>query len=116
MHMRMKRVKMLLTALIALGFGVSSPAQAYDWWINGHVTQVEATYMPNSVDFTLDVPAGNCAAGQMLTWNAVGSDVATKAANTQAVLSLLISARLSGHAIAIGGFNNGCTIQYIWLQ
>jgi hypothetical protein len=113
--MNMKRIKMLPTGLIAMGLGLSSPAQAMDWWVNGHVTQVEASYLPNSVDFSLDAPAGNCAAGQLLTWNAVGSDVATQAANVQGVLSLLISAQLSGHSIKIAGFNNGCVIQYIYI-
>lgn len=113
----MRRLKWVLGALAlatgALGCGA---AQALDWTqVTGHVTVVEASYMPTRVTFTIDQPAGTCTAGTFLIWYSAGSDSTQLSAQAAAVLSLLMTAKVSGQPITVWGNNAGCAVTFIHL-
>lgn len=92
---------------------VSTPAFAYDWQIEGHVTFVEPTYIPGTINFALDVGATGCAAGSYLHWNPRGSTEAAQIANDQAILSTLMTAYTSGKKVRVFGNAADCTINFI---
>lgn len=109
-----ERLKGIASYLVALPFLLmASPAAAYDWMVVGDVNNIEVTYMPDRVVFELNVAAGTCAAGSMLAWIAKGADAASKIANVQAILSVLMTAKTTGKQIRIYGNNSGCTVDYI---
>lgn len=97
----------LLPALAA------TPAFAYDWYIEGHVTFVEPTYIPGTINFSLDVGASGCAAGSYLHWNPRGSTEASQIANDQAILSALMTAYTSGKKVRVFGNAADCSINFI---
>ena len=108
-----KLVGALAAGAAALGAG---QAQAFDWGgVTAHVVMVEATYMPTRVTFIVDQPAGTCAAGQVLGWTSTGSDSTQLTAQGSAVLSLLMTAQVSGRPITIFGYNSGCSVAFIHL-
>lgn len=107
--------KLLGFALLGTLLLLSTPAAAYDWTIETTLVVVEPTYVPEAVQFQIPVAAGSCAAGTWLKWNARGSDSASKIANAQAILSIMVAAEMSGKRIRIMGNNAGCTIDYIHL-
>ena len=93
---------------------LASPAMAYDWAMP-HVAMVEPTYMPSHVVFVADAGAGSCPAGANLTWFAQRADVASKSANAQAVLSVLMTAKSTNSKIVIHVNNVGCSVEFIHL-
>lgn len=99
------------TLMIASG---GAKAQSYDWAVLGGVTSIEATYMPNTFRFALNVAAGSCAAGTYLTWNGVGSTVADQQANVKAVYAMVLTAKVAGGGMRIYGTNAGCTVTYVY--
>ena len=111
--MRLARFISTLLAVLATILGTS--AYAYDWGAAGNVTMIEGTYVPDAVTFTIDVDSGNCTAGSLLRWNAKGTDLQSRIANVQAVMTLLLTARTTGKRIQIYGNNSGCTVDFIHL-
>lgn len=107
--------KLLGAALVAAMALVPTMADAFDWAYDVKVTVIEVTYLPDRVGFMVDRSVGSCAAGSWLMWPGQGSDPAARAANTQAILSTLITAKGSGQSIRIFGRNAGCTIDYLYL-
>lgn len=110
-----KCICVLLLAAISI-----TPAIAFtDWSVTkAHVTLIEGTYVPGIVNFTIDVPAGPCAAGAFLQYNGQGSDPAS---NVKAVYALLLTAKISGQTVNLYGSNtltsNGwCLVQFIHIQ
>lgn len=92
----------------------ASPANAYDWMIEAHVTVVEASYMPDRVTFAIDqAPSTSCPVNTFLIWEARGSDAATRAASSQGVLSTLLTALVGQRTVRLYGSNTGCSIQFI---
>jgi hypothetical protein len=79
----------------------------------GHVTQIEATYMPSKVTFQLDAGSSSCPAGNSwLQWANTNGD------SVKSVYALILSAVVSGNAIDIF-LNDGditCTVQFIHLR
>ena len=82
-------------------FAIAHPASAYDWVVDANVTSIEVTYMPDKVVFWINASAGTCSAGSLLSWLAKGADAAAKAANVQAVLTVLITAKVSGRPVRL---------------
>lgn len=74
-----KSLKIIMNACVMLQ---STLAGASDWGVVVRVNNVEASYIPSSLPFTIDAPAGTCAAGSLLFWNIRGSNATEKAANT----------------------------------
>jgi len=105
-----------LGALLCSSLAVSSPALADDWTITAHVTEVEVTYVPDSILFKIDQAAGTCAAGSQLTWNAHGSTDTKQAANTAAATSALTTSVASGKNIKIIGNNANCVVNFMYLE
>ena len=108
------RLKAGLVAGVLLAFG-ATPALTYDWMATGNIATIESTYMPGRIVFQMTVSGGSCTSGAWLTWYAKGVDAAEKQANVQAVLAVLMSAKLSGQQIRIYGNNTGCTVDYMHL-
>lgn len=111
---RTSRVVLWVIALATCA--TPSAATTPDWGIDAHVVVVESSYMPGTLDFQIDAPAGTCAAGGWLVWNISGADEPSKIANAQANLSVLMSAFLSGKRVRVVGNNAGCVVNYLWLE
>ncbi len=106
----------LIAAAALCGFAFGTPALAYDWSVVAKVTSLEASYMPISLDFTVDHAGGSCAAGGLLAWAPQGPDTTSKATNAQAIYSTLMSAELSGHTVTLYGTNSGCVVNYVYIN
>lgn len=102
-------------ALLSLLLLSSVDAHAYDWSSNVHVTLVDASAMPNALQFITDSTLGKCAAGTWITWQTLGTTTADKQENNKAVLSLLMTAVATGKSINLYGFNAGCTVQFVMI-
>lgn len=89
----------------------SAPALAFDYSADVKITGIEASYMPAFVKFTADRQVGLCAAGSEITWHARGASDA----NANAVLSLLLSAKLSNSSVRLFGSNGSCEMDFIWI-
>ena len=61
--------------------------------MTGHVTLVEATYMPTQVSFIMDVGSPSCPAGTYLAWKNTNTD------NNKAVYASLLTAIATGKTI-----------------
>jgi hypothetical protein len=110
-----------LTLLIGATLFASN-AQAYDWYVKGHVTSIEITYFPADIRFTLDVPEDgtNC----IIVWNgstAGGSSTFGQVDSVKAVYAALLTAKSTGQPILVYGSNpvSGstlCTGDFIYLS
>lgn len=113
-NMLNKPMVSIMAGIVTALFSQTAVAQVpYDWTAVGRVKIIEATYMPSDVPFTLDVAAGSCAPGSMLSYKGWSAGTDIRRANIQAVYTLLLSAKLSGTPIQI--FGVGCEVRYIHL-
>lgn len=92
---------------------MATPALAYDASFTGKVTMIEPTYMPDGVIFRLDYGAGACSAGSSLTWTVRGTTEAAKIANSQAILSALITAQASGRTVGVFVNTSNCSVEFL---
>ena len=94
------------------------PAEAYDMSIaNAHVTEIEVSYVPGQVRFSLDVAISTaCPATTYLSYNGNGADAAAKAANVNAVYSALLTAESTGHSITVFGTASGCIAEFVYIH
>lgn len=111
-------MKIILSAALAAAACLALPAQAfaYDWSMIGRVTFIEGTYAPNVLPFKIDGGTGNCPAGNLLYWNPQGPDSTAKASNYNAILAILLTAKTTKQYVNLFGNNNGCTIDYLYIQ
>lgn len=93
-----------------------SQAQAYDWTVVASPTYIEGSYMPTKVVFQMTQAGGTCSAGSWMTWNAKGTTADEKAANTTAILSMVMTARVTGRPLTVIGNNSGCTVDFLYLN
>jgi len=114
----MRRSKITAAILGALSLTlIAEPALAYDFDTHGvHVTLIEPSAAPTTLEFQIDTTVGTCTAGSYLTWTVQGSDEATQIANAAGVLSLLLTALVGGRPINVAGYNSGCTVSHIQVQ
>jgi hypothetical protein len=111
------RIKMGAVALSCGLLGAAHPASAVDWSISEtRVTAVEATYLPNAVVFKIDKPAGTCAKGALLFYTPQGDTVEKQIANANGVMSMLITAKISGQTVTVTGVSSGCVVQYLTME
>jgi len=110
-------MKYALLGILSI-FGFLSPikANAYDWSVVGKVTFIEPTYAPNQLPFKIDTGNASCPAGALLSWNPQGTDSASKIANYNAILSVLLISKSTGQSVDVFVNNSGCTVTYIHLQ
>lgn len=101
-------------ALLAIG-SQSVQASAFDWNVTTSVNVVEPSYMPDRVVFSVSSSVGSCPVGSWLTWQSKGPTDAAKAANAQAVLSVLMTAMLAHRQVRIYGMNSGCKVEHMHL-
>jgi len=90
-------------------------AHASDWTIEANVQTLEPSYVPNLVVFAVNATGGSCAAGNWLSWGAVGPDYASRAQNVQAVMATLLTALATGKKVRLYGRNTDCSIEHIHL-
>jgi hypothetical protein len=112
------RVSALARGLSAACLAIVPGTAVADWTVDGaHVAVVESTYMPNELNFTIDRPLStSCPAGTWIVWNIGGTDQASRIANVQTVLSVLLAAKTSGKTIFLDAVNDDCHASYIWLD
>lgn len=110
---RLMALRLLISATLIV---TCSPANAqYDWTVDAHVTTIEPTYVAwTNLYFAVDQAGGtSCPVGTWLRWNTLGVDETHKIANVQAILSVLLSAKLSGKRVRVYGNNADCSIGYL---
>jgi hypothetical protein len=86
-----------------------------DIMVDAHVTVVEASYIPWALYFIIDQSPTNCPSGSWMRWNIGGSDEPSRIANAQAVISTLVTAKVSGKTVRLFGNSVDCSVDYIWL-
>lgn len=109
-------MKSIIAVAVAIIAFIPAQAFAYDWAVVTKIVAIEGTYVPSSINFKVDANAGNCSAGSLITWNPAIADAPSKAQNVNAVLSMLMTASVTGHTVTIYGNNNGCSVDYIYLN
>ena len=113
----MNRVLKAAGAAAALMF--AAQAWAVDWITTVHVNAVEVTSVPTAITFWVDGPAGSCVDGQglgpQLSWSVHGTTAADMAANVQAALATLLTARASDRPVKIFGRNSDCKVEFMYL-
>jgi hypothetical protein len=75
-----------LVALAALAALATAPAYALQM-LEGRITSLESTYMPQTIVFQLDVGKAGCPPGALLYWKKVDSVPATYSTMLAALLS-----------------------------
>jgi len=109
--------KPMLVGVTCALLAAAQPSTAHDWGIpNARVLSVEATYMPLNIVFKINQAAGSCAAGVLLNYSAQGDTEDRRIANANAVLSMLMTAKITGQTVTVTGANAGCTVQYLTME
>ena len=118
----MKHLKKLVTTSL-LTFGLVGGASAYDWDIYAHIGLIEPTYLPNTIQFTLDTAGSSvCPAGHWVRWTIRGATEAEKHFNANVIFQSLLTYKLINQQVRVFGNNNSnsdgnyCTIDYIHLN
>ena len=104
-----RKISFLVFAILA---ACSQPAMAYDWMVEANVIAIEPTYVPGSLNFSISLPAGTCV-GTWLHWQARGASEAAQIANVQAVLSVVLTAKVAGSKVRVYGSNSTCNVDFI---
>jgi hypothetical protein len=94
-----------------VGNGNSLSANA-DVFVSGHVTQLEASYLPNAAGFFMDAGYSGCPAGTYLRWTGPNND-----GNPNVVpygFDMLTAAVAHGTRVGVS-FSTGCTVHYLYM-
>jgi hypothetical protein len=105
-------------AIVSLAAAVliTSPAMAWDWWVDTKITVVEPDYVPTNIVIQVSSAGGTCAAGAFLNYVPSGSTSTDKQANISSVLSAMLTAQARGTTVRIYGSNSGCVVNNIWIM
>lgn len=106
------RRTLTLTAIL-VGAMCPSLAGAADWSFDGHVIDLESTYVPIEIPFYSDGGTPACPSGTMLHYLPQSADQESKLANIQANLSILATALASGKKVRLFGNNGSCAILFV---
>ena len=104
---------MLKRLPIATAIALTAPLSANaDVFVSGHVTMLEASYLPNAVGFILDAGYSGCPAGNYLQWRGPNND-----GNPNVVPPGfdMLTAAVVNQALAGVAFSSGCTVHYLYL-
>ncbi|TWB43905.1 hypothetical protein [Nitrospirillum pindoramense] len=104
---------LVVAALVAC---LTTPAFAFDAVATGKVRVIEASYVPDQVNFQLDTAVGACPAGAWLNWVPTKSTDAKNADSVNAVYSLVTTALASGKGVTVYVTNTNCMVNFIYLQ
>lgn len=88
-------------------------AEAYDWVVKAHVTEIEVTYFPADIIFSLDAPEGNQTC--KIIWDgstAQGTSANKQVDNVKAVYATLLSAKSTGQPVLVFGSNPAAGSSY----
>jgi hypothetical protein len=101
--------KLVLTAGIALAAPLSANA---DVLVTGHVTQLEASYLPNAAGFFMDAGYSGCPAGTYLQWRGPNND-----GNPEVVPYGfdMLTAAVTHKAMVGVSFSSGCIVHYLYI-
>lgn len=77
----------------------------------GRVMQIEATYLPSVIPFSLDTGAPSCPAGSLLKWSNPDQS------NVRAVYAMLLTSLVSGKQVRayINDGDTGCNVAFIYI-
>jgi len=104
---------MLKKIAIAVGIGLTAPVCANaDVFVSGHVTALEASYLPSAAGFFIDAGYNGCPAGNYLQWKGPAND-----GNPDAVtggFNMMTQAVVNRAPIGVS-FSSGCTVHYLYL-
>ena len=82
---------------------------ASDWDVFAHVTEIEASYVPNNLVFAIDQMAGTCPSGPWLFFNGTAASN-NLPANITAMYAGLLAAMQAGTLVEVTGNNAGCLV------
>jgi hypothetical protein len=108
-----RRIATIVAAVVAGAAPHYAAAQGPVVAAAGRVTFIEATYMPRVIVFSIKAPFGRCPAGRRLAYTGQGVDAAAAAQNAEAVFSLLLTAKTSGHNVVLMGDAGSCKVQTV---
>jgi hypothetical protein len=92
------------------------PAWAYDWGgIIVHVTSISPVGYPGNVEFTVDNAPSSCPGSYLFYFPNGASDVA-KETNAKAILTIVLSAQLTGRSLTVYGINPSSSFPYCSVQ
>lgn len=106
-------MKRIWAAVALLSASSAMPVFAHDATFTGKITMIEPTYMPEGIIFRSDGGAGSCQAGASLTWNVRGNTEAARIANSQAILSALMTAQVAGRTVGVYANSSNCSVEFI---
>ena len=108
--------KIIALPVLAIWLVTISPnmVHAFDFVLEGKITLLEASYLPNWIFFQMDTGAGPCPAGTWLRWDGTFHGV-DQERNVTSVYSTLLAAFLSGRSIRFHGFNADCKGAFVHL-
>lgn len=109
----MKKIIFILISFIVSCFMNSAFALNPDWASATTVKSIEATYMPDSIRFSVNSSNGSCPAGTFFIWN--GSPSSNPQANVRAIYALLVTAKSTNQTIILYGSNTNCTPLFIYI-
>lgn len=95
-------------ALLLLSI-ISTNTQALESF-SGKIVRIEATYMPNNIQFTLDSGNSSCPAGKTIVWQ-------KEPENNKVIYATVMAALISGTKVLVY-INNGdtsCLGQFIYI-
>jgi hypothetical protein len=110
--------RLLKSFILAAVLAVVNFAQTLTYIPSGHVALVEPSYMPDRVQFQMDVGDSTCPTGEWLLWIGKNPD------SNKAVYSSLLAALLSNRTVTViydlqtvhQNSPQACVISYIHIQ
>jgi hypothetical protein len=95
-------------SIILFLLAISESTWAYEVGV-AHVTDVQSTYMPTNIQFSVDTGTTSCPAGHWLTWANANID------NNKATYATLLAAIVSGSQILyyINVGDTSCTVVFL---
>jgi hypothetical protein len=104
---------MLKRLAIAAAISLTAPLSANaDVYVTGHVTRLEASYMPSVAGFFMDAGYSGCPAGSYLQWRGPLNN--GDATVVPYGFDMLTAAVAQNAGVGVS-FSSGCTVHYLYM-
>lgn len=114
-YLKMKAHLFRVASVLVIVSLVAMPAHAYDFsGVVVHVTSISPVGFPGNVEFQSDNTPSAC--NGYLFYFPQGPDTATQQTNAKGVLSIILSAQLTGRSLTIYGINPTSSFGYCQVQ
>ena len=104
---------MLKRLAVAVGIALAAPLSANaDVFISGHVTLLEASFLPSAAGFSMDAGYAGCPAGSYIQWRGPNND--RNADPVTAGFDVMTQAVVSRAPVGVS-FSSGCTVHFLYI-